>query len=1750
MANSTSSTPPSAPAPQPAPRHRLPGPLRWLLWGLLGLVGLIILVAVGLYFALQVPSVQDWAAQKAAGYLQGKIGTEVRINKFRTDWRHGVALEGVYLEDQKGDTLLAVGKLAVGVDLWALTKSQINVSNVELLDGTVHIARTLPDSTYNFDYILAAFATGDTTTTTAADSTGGFKYDIGDAHLARVYLTYNDEVDGMNVRGRVGDLAVRMKEVDVDHSIYRVETASLKNTGLSVVQTKVPPDTPAEPLTLTFGLDRASLDNVAFNYQNDPSKQYIKTRIGQALVTADNIDLIRQRIGLNSLVLRNSEISYAQNSSVPVEQRVVNPAETVQKVDSAVAQTTGAPTSWRVALKNSDISGVRFAFDNLDEAKQRTRLPAMDYNHLLFDSLALRTRNLVYTENRTTGRIDLLRGREQSGFRVDKAQADVVYDSVQIRLDNLDLVTPHTRIRRTLAIGFDSLGALADTRTLGRTRIEANLQNTRLGFRDILYLAPDLITEKPFTSGPNQSVLLSGQVNGRLDNLALNNVEIVGLRGTVVKASGRIQGLPNTDRRLYTDLNIRQLTTTKRDLLDILPAGTIPQDVIELPERATLSGTVKGRPTANDLAINLNANTSFGGATIAATLRPGPAGKEPIDARFNLRGFNLGRLLKQPDIGAVTGSGTYKGVGFDPETMRGQLTANLQQARYGNYTYQNINANVGITGQRYDITARSAGDQNAAFNIKGFVDLSNPNAPQYSFGGSVQSLNLTALGFYSGGNLSLKGDLDANLRGADLNSLNGTVKGTGVVINLNGQAIPLDSLNARILQETGRVEVDFASSILQATLRGNTRLGDIGTELQQHIDRYFDLPGVQYRASGVARQFTFEVNVPRTGARLLPRFVTGLTRISPFRLTGAYDSRAANLTVRTDVARMRYSGTTFDSLKLRVGSDPQKLDYSLGLDQVYQDTTLKIPNPSLTGSIANNQIGTRLRIAESDSVQRLSLGGTLQVLNNAQTYQFSFAPDIVLDNKQWTAAPGGVVRYTLSSGNIDAQNVRISRSQGAADRFLALQTLPGARNPLQVQLGNLDLNGLGRAAGLQDSLVGGTLNGQAVAYNLGRTGQAFTADLTLGGFAYNKYVLGDLRAQVQNTTADRYDLNAQLTKDDGTDVRLTGYYATSGAIDVVANIAQFNLKAIEPFSAGQIRESTGALTGRFTVTGTTAAPQLRGAARFRDGGFTLSQLGAPFRLSDQELTLTDRGLHFDQFAIIDSLGSRAIVDGYIVPARQLAQVGQYRLQLTATTDHFLAVQSTRRDNPLYYGKLFVDSETQVRGNLQRPNVRTRATVAEGSNLTIVVPTDEAVAVEREGIVVFVDKDAPKPNTDSLLALTADDIDSAAVATGYDVRANVTVTDKTPFKIVIDEAAGDNLQVRAAGTLNAVLDERGAQTLTGRLDVTSGQYELSLYDLAERKFDIAPGSYLVWSGDPYNAQLNVSAIYRVRAVAADLIANQLDAGSELSNLARNRLPFEVYLNVTDQLLKPTIGFDIRVPEGTTSPVAEPVRAKLEQLRQPSNVNELNKQVFALLALNRFIAENPFQSTAGPGSFVGNQLRGSASQVLTDQLNNLTGEYLAGLGLELGVDSYTAVTGTGAQQNRTDLNVAVRRQLLNDRLSVRLGTDVPLAGGSGGGSQATQGAGSASQFAGDVSIEYNLLPDGRLRLRAFRNNAYEDIDGQFIRTGASIIFQRDYNNLQELFQKVAPEVKESVKADRKARKAEKAAAQDTLKNNALN
>ncbi|OGX88005.1 translocation/assembly module TamB domain-containing protein [Hymenobacter glacialis] len=1726
--------------------------LRRALYGILGLLAFVLLLVIAVVAFLQFPSGQDFVARRAEGYLRDKLKTEVRIGKFRTDFRHAINLDGVYLEDQQRDTLLSVGHLGVDIDIWALAKGQINVSNVELNNGRVRLTRTEPDSVNNYDFIVDAF----TEPTAPVDTTAsGLKYDIGKARLTNIHFTQLDEITGSDLRARIGEFTATMDEVDVDNSIYKVDNATLRRSAISIVQSKTAPEVdnpaPTEPISVQFGINQATLDSVRFEYKNAPSGQYISTSIGLADITAKNIDLQKELVALDKLTLKNTTFAYAQNKDIAVEERVINPAEIVRKLDEAADQNkaaTGERMAWKVTLNESDISGLAVKFDNFNEPAQKTRLPALDYNHLAFTDLVLNTRDLSYTENRTTAKVDNLAGKEKSGFEITSWRANVVYDSVQIRLDSLDLITPHTRIRRKLAIGYESLAALSNTKNLPNLKLDGDLRNVRLGFRDILYLAPDLAGTPPFNTGSNQSVLVNGQIAGRVGDMTIRNFEFVGLRNTVVKAPRiRIMGLPEVDGRLYVDANLRQFSSSRADILSLAPKGSIP-DNISIPPTFAVSGTFKGYPTTLQFDTDLQARTSYGDLAFDGKLGKAQAnGRQPLVGTFAVKGFDFGKLLKDPTIGRVTATGRINATGNlqDPGTLVGQVKANVQSARYNGYTYKGVAATVDLDRNRYVINASSKNDPNLDLDLTAVVNLRDANNPTYEVTNlNLRGANLTALGFYTGGDLRVQGDLTANLRGSDLNSINGTFSGTKIVIVRDNQRFPLDSLNGRIVQNDRRTLAVITSDIANVRLDGNIRLGNLATELQQHLDRYFDVPGVRYVPNSADRRFTYSLQLK--DSKLATKLVPDLKEISPFTLSGDYSRQAARLTANTSIPVIRYAAYRIDSLKLAVDSDPSKLDYGVRMAQAAQDTAIRLRRPSIVGNVADNKVFSRVAIlGDSANRERLALAGTLSTrpdgtfpTEKGVVYEFVAAPEQVINYENWTAGANNFVRY-FPSGAVVADGLDLTN--GRSELILQSENPQVKTSPLNVRFNNFDLAELAKAVQQSDSLLAGTLNGTAELRNLGQKNMAFTADATVKGLTFQKAVIGDIAVNATNPTPNRYDIDARLTGGasgsvggEGNDVRVSGYYqADSNApLNLTVDAQRLQLQLAQAFSLGQLERAAGYARGQLTVQGSPSAPVVRGTLTTSpDAAFAVTQLGALYYLPGQELTFDDRGIKFDDFTVRDSADNKAVANGYLMTKDFI----NYNFDLTATTDNFTAVNSTRKNNPLFYGKLVVDSRTRITGPLELLKIDTNVTVVNGSNLTIESPGTEANKVDSEGIVEWIDKSAP---VDTMLQRQLA-LDTVKTASGYDITAVVTVTDQTPVTVIIDPISGDNLEVRANGTLNTNIDPTGTITLSGRLEVASGAYHLSLYDLASRDFSIRPGSSLTWSGDPYNADLNVTAVYKVNAAPADLLAGQGLDNAIANTTARNTLPFDVELKVTEQLSEPLIGFDITLPDNQRGALSGQVEAKLAQLRQPNQTSEQSKQVFSLLILGRFLQQNPFESSASE-SFVASQLRGSASAVLTDQLNNLTGKYLSGLGLDLGVTNQ-ADYSSGTAKSRTDLNVAVKRQFLNNRLSVRLGTDIPLGGA---GSQATQGSSSASNFAGDISIEYSILRDGRLRLRAFRQNAYEDIDGQLIKTGAALVFQREYDNLKELFAKLPPEIKEQRKERRKEEKIERKALQDSL------
>jgi hypothetical protein len=194
-------------------------------------------------------------------------------------------------------------------------------------------------------------------------------------------------------------------------------------------------------------------------------------------------------------------------------------------------------------------------------------------------------------------------------------------------------------------------------------------------------------------------------------------------------------------------------------------------------------------------------------------------------------------------------------------------------------------------------------------------------------------------------------------------------------------------------------------------------------------------------------------------------------------------------------------------------------------------------------------------------------------------------------------------------------------------------------------------------------------------------------------------------------------------------------------------------------------------------------------------------------------------------------------------------------------------------------------------------------------------------------------------------------------------------------------------------------------------------------------------------------------------------------------------------------------------GVSNDIVTAVQSRLDQLRQDEG--EVNKQVFALLFLGRFVGENHFKGSSSTFD-AAVYARQSVSKLLTEQLNNMAAGIFDGVDLNLDVASSEDYT-TGERRNRTDLNVGLSKKLLNDRLRVSVGSNFQLEGPQNSNQK-------SNNIAGNIAVDYQLTKDGRYLVRFYRKNDYEGVvDGYIIETGMSFILSVDYNKFSEILRR---------------------------------
>ena len=122
----------------------------------------VVLLNIILFITLSIPFVQNKAKDFALSKLKPIINTEVEIGNIHLQLLNSVRLRDLYVEDQSKDTLLFAGKIDVKFNPMGLLNNKLQFYAINLEDFTANIYKETPDTTFNFQFIIDAFASKDT----------------------------------------------------------------------------------------------------------------------------------------------------------------------------------------------------------------------------------------------------------------------------------------------------------------------------------------------------------------------------------------------------------------------------------------------------------------------------------------------------------------------------------------------------------------------------------------------------------------------------------------------------------------------------------------------------------------------------------------------------------------------------------------------------------------------------------------------------------------------------------------------------------------------------------------------------------------------------------------------------------------------------------------------------------------------------------------------------------------------------------------------------------------------------------------------------------------------------------------------------------------------------------------------------------------------------------------------------------------------------------------------------------------------------------------------------------------------------------------------------------------------------------------------------------------------------------------------------------------------------------------------------
>ena len=1429
-------------------------------------------------------------------------------------------------------------------------------------------------------------------------------------------------------------------------------------------------------IDLSF-FNRAELDDVLIEDRRGDTMIYA----GRVEAAINGINFFTGKISLGSVTLREGQVNLYKDSS-----GVMNVTDVFDRFKPAVPNPN--PPNFRLTATELNLLDTRFT---MREWNAPPNGEGINYKNMRFADITFQAHDLSVFNYNIWLRLEHLSLDERSGLKIEHLSSE------RCGVDSSGMYYADVRLESgATLLEFDSLNFCTANRSwydwndfTHKMVLRVRMRPSTLDLHTLSYAAG-------FRAPQGTATWSGGRVDGAVDSLAgrIDGIDFMGSRADVLFS---IAGLPDIKR-----------TRFRAEVLELTSSGERIGGAIErfsgraAPALLGSIGRIEASAKAEGLFDDFRAEASVRdetGGTVRVEGRlsavEGSANRR-LTATVAAADVDAGHIAQVPKLGKVSLTGNVQavlGAGRVNLRSKGEVSA----LDYGTYRFWGISWDGLFSPSGFQGTVAST-DPNMDFTATGAIDLAG-KIPVYDFDLLLRRADLALTGVNKRDSVSvLSAHIEANAEGAHLDELNGhgsidNILYINHIDTVRTGKIFFESQNTPELKQ-----IKVFSSFADAMLRGRNSFSQIWRYVSQSIERFMpSFPEVSQivtrerkKVAPTARkadvpfadgyyQLTVEVKQANNVAAI---FVPGLEVAEGSKLNFMFNPYLDQFTLKASSASISTPGMEVERLAVDGGNYDDSLSVFVTADRLRLGTT-NLPDLSVIGGVSKGVITLGARFSDTANHNSALVRTTTTLTRTAtglpQLRTELHATPLRLDGKQWNLSRalflmdtmGVTVRgFALSHGD---QRLSIEGRAGRGERDTLCATLQRFDlSPASVLVSDLGYRLSGRADGSINLL------------SLLRTPRLFAA-VDFDSLALNRHSLGSprLRSTLDHETGR---INFAVGED-LLNPPIQGYFSLrekewGGQI----RFPSFDMSILEPLLAGILTSTSGTANVNLELRGKGELPNLSGTIDVKNYSamvdFTRTRYNLSGRVEVKNNNFTLAPTPFD-----DGHGGKGTLSAKLTS--HYFKNLQYDIE--ASFADLLALNTTIKDNTSFYGRAFGTGRITVKGDERKTDIGIVAQTA--GNSVFVLPLSSASTIESADFIRFVDPKAPTPSVRprGLIARKP----RPAGANELDIRIELEVLPNTLAQIEFDAKIGDVIKGRGQGNLSMHINpQQNIFTMNGGAEITQGDYLFTLMTIFQRRFTVTPGATIVWTGDPTNPQVDLTATYKVKTSLEPLVGNQ----SSVSTSAN----IDCAILLSGKLMSPDIRFSI------TAPSADPEIQNL--IRNLLNTEEaMSMQFLSLILSNSFM---PDMGNSAIGTMSGSFVGVTGLEFLTNQLSQLISSEKVNVRL-----GYRPQTTTQSDQ----ITAGVGADLIADVLSFEVD----------GNYNTGPTYNSRNPFTIDAYLTWNINKSRTLKLKGFTRtiDRFDETQG-LQESGVGVYFRQDFQDFSDLKRRLL----ESYGPKRKAKK----------------